>query len=76
MKKLLRNLLVVAAAFTLSCQISYAQIIPYVASIHTPYQGTAVTIGQPNAAFALQAAFPSTNEQDIQVLNRISLEVD
>jgi RHS repeat-associated protein len=76
MKKLLRNLLVIAAAFTLSCQSSYAQIIPYVASIHTPYQGTAVTIGQPNAAFALQAAFPIANEQDIQVLNRISLEVD
>ena len=76
MKKLLRNLLVVAAGLTLSCQIYYAQIIPYVASIHTPYQGTAVTIGQPNAALTLQAAFPTTNEQDIQVLNRISLEVD
>lgn len=76
MKKFLLKLLFTIAGLALSIHAVNAQIIPYVASINTPYQSVPVTIGQPNASFSLQAATPTTNEQDIQVLNRISLEVD
>jgi len=76
MKKLLLKLLFVIAIFSFNTNGIQAQIIPYIASINTPYQGAPVTIGQPTAKFVLQATPPNTNEADLQVLNRISLEVD
>ena len=76
MKKYLLKLLLLIAGSSLTSHAIYAQIIPYIASINTPYQGVPVTIGQPNATLSLQAASSTANEQDIKVLNRISLKVD
>ena len=67
MKKLLLKLLFVIAIFSFNTNGIQAQIIPYIASINTPYQGAPVTIGQPTAKFVLQATPPNTNEADLQV---------
>ncbi|MFT5778178.1 MAG: RHS repeat-associated protein [Crocinitomicaceae bacterium] len=69
--KLFWALLIVCTSTT-----AYSGIEPTTGQIATPFGGTAVVIGQPEAQVSILASIPGAIEHDVQVLNKVMLGID